>query len=398
MGIARFLGHTGGSTGRTVVFGAAEHDYSGGELGISSAYAEVCRRDGLVYDAAQLKVVDALQQLQDQLAKDETFMRRLGRLPLVGRRFSVQNNNSLKGIYLWGGVGRGKTLLMDLFHSSVPTPRKLRTHFHRMMSDIHAQLRSMPDVENPLDKVADGIARDTSVLCFDEFFVSDIGDAMILGRLLEGLFQRGVVLIATSNTAPQDLYAQGLQRERFLPAIAAIEKHTQAIHIEDGADYRLRLLQRAGTYLTCGNAEADTRLQHFFHDSSAAAVPDESVLKLLGRPIQARRYATDVAWFDFPALCEGPRSTGDYIEIARRFQTVILSGVPVLTAESDDAARRFVALVDEFYDRRVKLIISAAVPIDRIYKGKRLALEFRRTASRLNEMQSTDYLHLEHRG
>ncbi len=363
-------------------------------MGISSAYSEICRRDGLVRDAAQLKVVDALQQLQDQLVRNQSFTERLRRLPIIGAR----NRSGQKGIYLWGGVGRGKTLLMDLFHNSLQTPRKLRTHFHRMMSDVHAQLRNMPDIENPLDKVAAGIARDTSVLCFDEFFVSDIGDAMILGRLLDGLFQRGVALIATSNTAPNDLYPNGLQRDRFLPAIASIEKHTQVIHIDDGADYRLRLLQRAGTYLTLGDAEADTRLQHFFHNSAAAAVPDESVLEILGRPIQTRRYAIDVAWFDFPALCHGPRSTEDYIEIARRFQTVILSGVPAMTADQDDAARRFVSLVDEFYDRRVKLIVSAAVPIDRIYQGTRLAFEFRRTSSRLNEMQSTGYLHLEHRG
>jgi cell division protein ZapE len=364
-------------------------------LGISSAYAEICRRDGLVHDAAQLKVVDALQQLQDQLVRNESFMRRLHRrLPM----FSAGNSSSVKGIYLWGGVGRGKTLLMDLFHNSLPIRRKLRTHFHRMMSDVHVQLRSLAGIENPLDKVAAGIARDTSVLCFDEFFVSDIGDAMILGRLLDGLFQHGVALVATSNTNPKDLYPHGLQRDRFLPAIASIEKNTRVVHIDDGDDYRLRLLQRAGTYLTNDDAEADTRLQHFFHDSAAAAVPDESVLEILDRPVQTRRYATDVAWFDFPDLCQGPRSTEDYIEIARRFQTVILSGVPVLTAEQDDAARRFVSLVDEFYDRRVKLIVSAAAPIDRLYQGTRLAFEFRRTASRLNEMQSMEYLHLEHRG
>ncbi len=364
-------------------------------MGISSAYAEICHRDGLVQDVAQLKVVDALQQLQDQLIRNRSVMRRWqSRLPMIGTR----TRSSVKGIYLWGGVGRGKTLLMDLFHNSLPIPRKSRTHFHRMMSDIHTQLRSMPDVENPLDKVAAGIARDTSILCFDEFFVSDIGDAMILGRLLDGLLQRGVVLIATSNSAPKDLYPNGLQRDRFLSAIAFIEKHTQVIHIDDGADYRLRLLQRAGTYLTFADAEADARLQHFFHDSAAAATADESILEILGRPIQIRRYATDIAWFDFLALCHGPRSAEDYIEIARRFQTVILSGVPVLTAELDDAAKRFVSLVDEFYDRRVKLIVSAAVPIDRLYQSARLGVEFRRTTSRLHEMQSTEYLHQEHRG
>ncbi|HSD68577.1 MAG TPA: cell division protein ZapE [Woeseiaceae bacterium] len=362
-------------------------------MSISSAYAELCRRDGLVHDAAQLKVIDVLQQLQDRLVRDQSFARRLRRrLPAIGARSGTET-----GVYLWGGVGRGKTLLMDLFHNSLDISRKRRIHFHRMMSDIHAELRALSAVEDPLEVVASGIARDTSVLCFDEFFVSDIGDAMILGRLLEGLFRRGVTLVATSNSAPRDLYPNGLQRERFLPAIALIEKHTRVIHIDDGADYRLRLLQRAGTYLTCGKAEADARLEQFFHDSATGAVPDDSVLDILGRPIQTRRHATDVAWFDFQALCEGPRSTEDYIEIARRFQTVILSGVPVLTAAKDDAARRFVALVDEFYDRRVKLIVCAAAPIERLYQGERLAFEFRRTSSRLNEMQSTSYLHLEHR-
>lgn len=364
-------------------------------MGITSAYAEICRRDGLVHDAAQLKVVDALQQLQDQLAAGQSLLQRLyRRIPVIRAR----KVNGVKGIYLWGGVGRGKTLLMDLFYASLRTPRKSRTHFHRMMSDIHARLRTMSDSENPLDKVAEHLARDTTVLCFDEFLVSDIGDAMILARLLDGLFQRGVTLVATSNTAPKGLYANSLQRDRFLPAIALIETHTDVIHIGDGVDYRLRLLQRAGTYLPQDNAATDQRLQHFFHDSAAAAVADESGLHILGRPIRTRRHATNVAWFDFPALCEGPRSTEDYIEIARRFQTVILSGVPLLTANDEDAARRFVSLVDEFYDRRVKLIVSAAAPIGRLYQGTRLAFEFRRTASRLNEMQSTEYLHQAHRG
>jgi cell division protein ZapE len=287
---------------------------------------------------------------------------------------------------------------MDLFFNSLATPRKSRMHFHRMMSRIHAQLKAMHNATDPLDRVAADIARDASVLCFDEFFVSDIADAMLLGRLLDGLIRRGVTLVATSNTAPSELYANGLQRERFLPAIALLERHTEVIHIGEGPDYRLRLLQRAGTYLTPDDARAEARLAKFFHDSAATTGAVASTLDILGRPIPARGVAGDVAWFDFAALCDGPRSPEDYIEIARRFQTVILSGVPQLRAEQDNAARRFISMIDEFYDRRVKLVLSAAVPIDSLYRGTRLSAEFRRTASRLQEMQSGDYLHMAHRG
>jgi cell division protein ZapE len=242
------------------------------------------------------------------------------------------------------------------------------------------------------------MSRKTSVLCFDEFFVSDIADAMILGRLLGGLIERGLTLIATSNMAPADLYSGGLQRERFLPAIALLEENTRIVHLDAGVDYRLRLLQKAGTYLTPDNAVAEERLERFFHDCATAAAEQYPLLEVLGRPLAARRCATDVVWFTFAELCGGRRSPQDYVEIARRFQTVIVSGIPELAANDDDAARRLISLVDEFYDRRVKLMVSAASPIERLYRGERLDFEFRRTVSRLTEMQSTDYLHAAHRG
>jgi cell division protein ZapE len=254
---------------------------------------------------------------------------------------------------------------MDLFFESLAVENKKRIHFHRMLRDVHERMQALGNVEDPLDKVADDIARNTTVLCFDEFFVSDIGDAMILGRLLAALFERGVTLVATSNSHPDDLYKGGLQRQQFIPAIERLKEHTDIVHIGGGVDYRLRLLQQAGTYLTPNDDDARSRLQHFFDDS-----------------------ANDI--------CDGPRSQNDYIEIARWYPTVIVSGIPKLGPDLENQARRLIALVDEFYDRRVKLILSAAAPVDALYAGEHLDFEFERTVSRLIEMQSTDYLAAPH--
>jgi len=286
---------------------------------------------------------------------------------------------------------------MDLFFDTLPLARKRRSHFHRMMADVHARLAANRDTPDPLDTVAAAIARESAVLCFDEFFVSDIGDAMLLGRLLDGLFRRGVTLVATSNTPPSGLYPGGLQRERFLPAIALIEAHTEVLELAGGIDYRLRLMQRAGTYLAPADDAAARRLARFFADVAPGAVVEGRRLDINGRAVDTLRAAKGVAWFDFETLCEGPRSQQDYIEIARWYQTVIVSGVPRLTARRDDAARRFIALVDEFYDRRVKLVVSAAAAPAALYQGRRLAGEFQRTVSRLAEMQSAAYLHAAHR-
>lgn len=364
-------------------------------MGIKTAYAEVFAREKLESDPAQTQVVDVLQQLQDDLDRmfsvHQRFIRSI-------RSLTSGRSDPVQGVYLWGDVGRGKTFLMDLFYSTLATKRKSRKHFHRMMGEIHARLRILKDHEDPLDRVAAEIARDVSVLCFDEFFVSDIGDAMLLARLLDGLFRRGVTLVATSNVRPADLYATGLQRDRFLPAIALLEQHTNVVQLADGADYRLRRLQDVGTYLTPHDAAAGAKLERFFDDCAASAGIEDPVLDILGRPVIAKRCAADVAWFEFAAICEGPRSAQDYVELARRFQTVIVSGVPVLTPGDNDATRRFISLVDEFYDRRVKLMLSAEAPAERLYLGKKLAFEFRRTISRLSEMQSAEYLHEAHRG
>ncbi|MDZ7643206.1 MAG: cell division protein ZapE [Woeseiaceae bacterium] len=350
------------------------------------------REPGLRDDPAQRAVVSELAALQASIYRSHGPMRRLrASLPFLATPPPV------RGLYLWGGVGRGKTFLMDLFHETLAIPAKRRRHFHRMMSEVHEQLKSLPDERDPLDSVAAQLAATTEVLCFDEFFVSDIGDAMILGRLLDGLFRRGVTLVATSNVPPSGLYEDGLQRQRFLPAIRLLEQHTRVLELGGDVDYRLQLLEQAGTYLSPANDEAAARLGDFFARLAPGRIEEERTLDINGRPVETLRAARGVAWFSFAALCEGPRSNADYIEIARWYHTVIVSDVPPLGVDGDDPARRFIALVDEFYDRRVKLVLSAALPADALYRGRRLDFEFRRTRSRLSEMGSRAYLQSAHR-
>jgi cell division protein ZapE len=358
---------------------------------IRSAYRERTAHYGPVEDPEQERAVDALQDLQERLVSNAKPLRRALRFMHLGGA-----TEPLRGIYLWGGVGRGKTFLMDLFFNTLPIERKRRVHFHRMMSEVHARLRKLRYVEDPLDRAAADIAKETDVLCFDEFFVSDIGDAMILGGLIQGLFRRGVVLVTTSNLPPRDLYAGGLQRERFLLAIRSLEENTQVLELQGDVDYRLRLLQEAGTFLCPAGEAADSKLEHYFQEAASGAIADDTMVEVLGRAIPARKSAKGIVWFGFQALCEGPRSQQDYIELARWYPTVIISDVPVLDADHDNAARRFIAIVDEFYDRRVKLIVSAAAQVDTLYAGTRLRFEFARTMSRLTEMQTNEYLHSAH--
>ena len=353
------------------------------------AYEKSLQRDSHDRDAAQEAVVAELEQLQQRLLDNAT--RKRGLLDLFRPRNSSADEGT-PGLYIWGGVGRGKTFLMDLFFETLSIDAKKRIHFHRMLHEVHERLARLVDVADPLDQVADDIADDTRVLCFDEFFVSDIGDAMILGRLLEGLFQRGVTLVTTSNSAPDDLYRDGLQRQRFLPAIEALKQHTKIIHITGGTDYRLRLLQQAGTFLSPDDDSARSTLQHYFDESASSQVGSEQELQVNGRGIHAHACAKGIAWFEFDAICDGPRSQNDYIEIARWYPTIIVSGIPEFDETLENQARRFIALVDEFYDRRVKLIVSANTTIDELYRGQRLGFEFDRTISRLVEMQSTEYL------
>ena len=313
------------------------------------------------------------------------------------RKFKAEETEPEKGLYLWGGVGRGKTYLVDTFHDCLPVERKLRVHFHRFMQRIHSELRLLDGEKNPLQTVADTLAAEATVICFDEFFVKDIADAMILGGLMEALFARGVTLVATSNIVPASLYENGLQRQRFLPVIALIERYTEVVNVDAGVDYRLRALEQAELYHYPLDDEANLSLQASFDALAPEPGKHWERVEINGRYLSTRCIAEDVVWFDFAELCDGPRSQNDYIELAKIYHAVLISDVPALGVSTDDQARRFVNLVDEFYDRNVKVVLTAAMPLLDLYSGGSLEFEFQRTISRLQEMQSHEYLAREHR-
>jgi cell division protein ZapE len=339
-------------------------------------------------DAAQRAALAALDRMHAELvaaSAPSLWKRLLGQQPEV------------RGLYLWGAVGRGKTFLVDLFFASLPFSQKLRLHFHRFMGRVHAELAKLEGRSDPLRDVAAHFAEQARVFCLDEFFVTDIGDAMILGGLLEHLFARGVVLVTTSNIEPAQLYRDGLQRAKFLPAIALLQRHCEVLQLQSAHDYRLRALTEAGIYFTPLGARAERALAACFERIAPGTQRTEPQIQINGRGIDVKRRADGVIWFDFDALCEGPRAVADYIELAQSFNTVLISGVPQFTPAMEDAARRFVNLVDEFYDRGVNLVLSAATPVTELYDGERLRAEFARTESRLIEMQSREYLAAPHR-
>ncbi len=332
----------------------------------------------------------------DLLAQGQPSQGLMGKL---SRWFGGQEPEPVKGLYLWGGVGRGKTYLMDTFYDSLPFDDKLRIHFHRFMQRVHAELKRLAGTKNPLDEVAKRFAENTRIICFDEFFVTDITDAMILGGLFEKLFALNVTLVATSNIEPDRLYENGLQRQRFLPAIKLINRHTEVLNIDGGVDYRLRALEQAELYHSPLDEESTRSLERSF----AALTPEHGTVETDGsieindRQIAYVRCCDGILWCEFAALCDGPRSQNDYIELARLYKTVLIANVPVLGPDQDDQARRFINLIDEFYDSGVKVIITAAAPMDELYQGQRLQFEFQRTLSRLVEMQSTEYLGRAHK-
>lgn len=352
------------------------------------SYHALCAGSDFQTDPAQAEAVERLQRLHDELIAAAANQAQ-GWLC----RWRKPAARIVPGLYLWGGVGRGKTMLVDLFFAALPLPNKRRVHFHRFMRETHAALRDLPEQPDPLAILAAQLAASCRVLCLDEFHVGDIADAMILGGLLEGLFQAGVTVVATSNEPPEKLYAGGLQRARFLPAIDAIQRHMTVVELASATDYRLRALRRAEIYHTPLDAAAhDSLLETFAELAPRDQTPIATPLDIDDRPIPVVLRAEGVVWFEFDLLCGGPRATGDYIEIARAFHSVLLSGVRRFSDLDDDAARRFVNLIDEFYDRNVKLICSAEAPPTELYGGTRLAQSFQRTVSRLIEMQSHDYL------
>ncbi len=346
-------------------------------------------------DATQLAAVHVLQKLYSRLRQADNTRSGLSRLNAFFSRKSVDEQQK-SGIYLWGNVGTGKTMLMDLFHDSLPQELGYREHYHRFMQQVHTSKEKYKHRRDPLALIAAEFAGRYQVICLDEFQVTDITDAMILSAFLENLFKQGMVLVITSNSHPDQLYADGLQRSRFLPAIELIKQSMHLLRVDSGHDYRSDFLRSDGVYRTPLNDESEASITACFHVLSGYhdAVPE--ILHLYGRPVQARAQASGVIWFDFDVLCAGARSNMDYIELARRYHTMILSAVPVLDSSKDDAARRFVELIDELYDRDVKFIVSAAVVADQLYQGKRLATAFKRTVSRLREMSSQEYLHKPH--
>jgi cell division protein ZapE len=354
----------------------------------AARYAADLAREGFAADAAQAIAVEALQALHNEL---------VAKPPRRGLTSGRLRYPPVPGLYFWGGVGRGKTYLMDVFFESLPFSRKRRTHFHRFMLDVHERRHRYPNLKDPLAKVAEEIADETRVLCFDEFFVSDIADAMILGRLMEALFARGVTLVATSNIAPDGLYKDGLQRANFLPAIAVLKQHVRVMNVDGGIDYRLRQLTDAELYLNPCDLACEARLEDYFRRFATQEGQSGVTLTIHGRELIAHRQAEGVVWFAFGELCEGPRGAADYIELARTHHTMMLSHVPVLTVHDENEARRFITLIDELYDRNVKLVIAAEAPAESLYQGDRLLFEYERTKSRLTEMRTLEYLRQPHR-
>lgn len=353
------------------------------------AFRQALEARGITADEAQQRAAERLQRFYDELvafkAARRTRLRKLLFHPPLPR-----------GVWFWGGVGRGKSFLMDCFFSAVPYRRKRRVHFHAFMREVHEWLRRYKDLPDPLACVIREIARETRLMCFDEFHVSDIADAMILGRLMQGLFDAGVVFCITSNYPPSGLYPNGLQRERFLPAIRLLEERLDVIEVDVGIDYRLQALAAAPVYLLPEDGDAHERLMRIF-ERIAHGKGHTRPLVMAGREIPVIHRAPGVVWFDFQTLCGGPRSQNDYLDLAHRFHTVFVSGVPRMGPEMADAARRFTWLVDVLYDHRVKLVIAAEVPAEALYREGAQAHEFVRTVSRLVEMRSHEYLALPHR-
>ncbi|RKF15906.1 AFG1 family ATPase [Alginatibacterium sediminis] len=373
----------------------------------SEKYQTDIETRGFESDSAQVQAVEALDRLSKELvnftkpqvkassSSPNKWLKRIG----FGNKSSTTktpDQTPIKGLYFWGGVGRGKTYLMDTFFDCLSTTRKQRLHFHRFMYSTHDQLKALQGKSNPLQIVAANIASQTDIICFDEFFVSDITDAMILAGLFEALFSHGVVLVATSNIPPHDLYRNGLQRQRFLPTIGLIEQHCEILNVDSGCDYRMRTLEQAEIYHSPLDQSARKNMERYFYELSGESSLRAEAIEVNHRQIEVISQGHGVLLISFEQLCKSARSANDYIELAKLYHTVLLDGLEQMASDQEDSARRFIALIDEFYERNVSLIITAQVPMNDIYRGERLVFEFQRCLSRLQEMQSTEYLGREH--
>lgn len=351
-------------------------------------YESLLENQDIHSDPAQREAIVELNRIYQSIMQYQSSFRRWTRTMFLQR--------SIKGLYLWGDVGRGKTFLMDLFFHSLSKEMAIRLHFHRFMHTIHSELAKLQGRSDPLAYIAKQFAKQYCVLCFDEFHVSDIADAMLLGELCKHLFEQGVVIVATSNVEPQKLYHNGLQRDKFLPTIALIYEYMHVFNLQGNIDYRLQYLSDAKCYHTPLNDASELALQRAYQTLTFEHDNETGFLTLCERPVKTVCYADGVAWFTFEELCESARSSEDYIEIAQRFHTLIVSDVPQMDEHKESAAKRFMHLIDECYDRHVVLILSAEVPIDALYAGHLIASEFSRIKSRLHEMQSSDYLSMPH--
>lgn len=358
-----------------------------------SRYQQDLKNPEFEPDAAQQVAVENLQRLYEVLVAEtprkKSWLAKLG--------FSDDKRRPVQGLYFWGGVGRGKTYLVDTFFECLPFDKKLRMHFHRFMHRVHLERKALREQTDPLVIIGKQLASEARVLCFDEFVVNDVADAVILVKLMRVLFDEGVTLVATSNVEPKNLYLGGLQRDLFLPAIDMIYEFTDVVNIDSGIDYRLRFLDKAETYFTPLDQNAERGMQYNFDHLAPEVGVANATIEVEGRELTFLRRADGVIWFDFEELCDGPRSQNDYIELAVCFHSILLSNVPLMDRLKEDQARRFINLVDVFYDHSVKLIISAEVSVTDLYNGTRVAFEFQRTMSRLQEMQSHDYLALSHK-
>lgn len=347
----------------------------------SELYLNLIDEGQLSFDEEQAKLLEKFNHLNESLTK---------------RSKSWFGQKKIKGLYIRGEVGRGKTQMMDIFFETLNIQEKKRVHFHRFMKILHDDLDKISAQKDPLKKVAKDISKKTKVLCFDEFYVEDIGDAMLLGRFINELFENKVTLITTSNTHPDNLYRDGLHRSRFLPAIKSIKENCEIYELNSAQDYRLRTLEQLEIFIIGKGDQGIKELESNFIELTNGEFQDRQKIKILGREINTIKLAQGSLWVSFKEICEGPRSAKDYIEVCSEFHTLFVSNVPIMKGSNDDSARRFIALVDECYERNVNLILSMETELEQIYSGERLLEPFKRTISRLEEMRSKEYLSRPH--